>query len=436
MKIAVIGGGSTYTPELMNGFIARGADMPLAEVCLMDIDAARLEVVGGFARRMVEAKGARFAVTLSTDLRAAVAGAACVVTQLRVGGMHARIGDEYLGRRHGIIGQETTGVGGMAKALRTIPVILAVAEEMRRNAPGALLVNFTNPSGLVTEALARHAPGVRSVGLCNVGISALMGLLPVLEAVTGGSVEPARASLRTLGLNHLDWHRGLLLDGTETWPRVFSEWLRRLRAEKEPQWDPTMVEALGMIPNGYLEYYYHTDRKLAAQEKWPPSRGEQVLDIEAGLLRQYADPGLVEPPADLMKRGGAYYSTLATELIESFVNDRGRVMVANARQAGAVPGWPAEWVLEMPCVVDRAGVHPVPSEPLPPACARLVERVKEYELLTVQAAVRGDQGAAEKALAVHPLGPGPERARAVLDDMLKTNAAHLPGFGGAGAGGA
>lgn len=428
MKIAVIGGGSTYTPELVNGFLDRAGELPLRELWLMDIDRERLDVVGGFAQRMVKAKGSPFQVVLSTDQRESIAGASYVVTQLRVGMMPARRGDEYLGRRHGLVGQETTGVGGMAKALRTIPVILNIARDIQDVAPGALLANFTNPAGLVTEALTRHAPGVQAVGVCNVGITTKMGFIDALEKLTGRQIDPAQSSLNTLGLNHLTWHRGFTVEAEEMWPHVFGAFLEELKTEPEPEWDLRTVQSLGMVPNYYLQYFYYTDRKIHDQEKWPPSRAEEVMEIEKDLLREYADPALDRPPADLMKRGGAYYSTLATQLIHSHYNDLGQVHVVNVRNDGAVKEWPSDWVLELPARVDRAGVHPLPADPLPPACFGLIAQIKMYELLTVEAAVHGDRNAAYQALLAHPLGPEADKVEEVLEDMLETNRVWLPQF--------
>lgn len=428
MKITVVGGGSTYTPELVNGFLARVNSLPITELCLMDIDPQRLEIVGGFAQRMVRAKGEPFKVTLSTVQKEAVAGASYVTTQLRVGMMPARRGDEYLGLRHGLIGQETTGVGGMAKALRTIPVLLSIADDIRELAPGALLANFTNPAGLVTEALTRYAPDVPSVGVCNVGITTKMKILDGLEKVTGSKIEPHRAVLNTLGLNHLTWHRGFKVDGEEMWQFIFPAFLEDLKKEEHPEWDVTALETLGMIPNYYLQYFYYTEKKFKEQLQWPPSRAEQVMEIENDLLKEYADPNLTEPPADLMKRGGAYYSTLATQLINSHYNDLGEVHVVNTRNDGAVKEYPADWVLELPATVDKNGIHPLQADPLPDSCFELVSRVKRYELLTVQAAIHGDKDAMLEALLAHPLGPSAEKAEAVRDDMLATNQQWLPQF--------
>ena len=428
MKITVIGGGSTYTPELVNGFLARVGSLPLTELWLMDIDQERLDIVGGFAQRMVKAKGDPFKVVRSVNQREAISGASYVTTQLRVGLMPARRGDEYLGLRHGLIGQETTGVGGMAKALRTIPVILSIAKDIREVAPGALLANFTNPAGLVTEALNRHAPDVAAVGVCNVGITMKMEILEDLEKATGNKIEDTRVTLNTLGLNHLTWHRGFKVDGQELWPSVFPAFVEKTGKKEDAEWDIRTLEILGMIPNYYVQYFYYTDKKFASQKKWPPSRAEEVMEIEKGLLREYADPALTEAPADLMKRGGAYYSTLATQLINSHYNDLGQVHVVNVRNSGAVQEWPADWVLEMPAKVDRRGIHPLPAPPLPPSCFGLISQVKMYELLTVEAAVRGDLNALYQALLVHPLGPSADQVQVVMDDLLKTNAPWLPQF--------
>jgi 6-phospho-beta-glucosidase len=429
MKVSVIGGGSTYTPELVNGFLARMASFPVSELWLMDIDAERLKIVGGFAQRMVEAKGSPFKVILTTDQREAVKGASYVTTQLRVGQMEARRRDEYLGLRHGLIGQETTGVGGMAKAMRTIPVLLKLAADMEElAAPGAMLVNFTNPAGLNTQALSKYAPRTPAVGVCNVPITAKMMILEKLGSVNGEKIDPSRTELKTLGLNHLSWHRGFSIDGEDVWPQVIEGFISELKAEDEPEWDPRMVEILRMIPNYYLQYFYYTDKKLKAQEKWPPSRADEVIEVEKVLLEEYADPNLNEPPADLMKRGGAYYSTVATQLLNAHYNDLNETHVVNIKNNGAVKEWPADWVLEMPSKVRRSGITPIAAEPLPPACFGLLAAVKSYELLTVEAAVHGDRDAAYQALMVHPIGPKGDKVQAVLDDLLETNRPYLPQF--------
>ncbi|MCZ7542447.1 MAG: 6-phospho-beta-glucosidase [Anaerolineae bacterium] len=423
MKLAVIGGGSTYTPELVKGLTERVDALPVTELALMDIDPQRLEIVGGFAGRMVEATGGPFLVTLHTDLPTAVADATFVITQFRVGQMNARRADERLGIRHGLVGQETTGVGGFAKALRTIPVMLEVARTVAALAPGATLVNFTNPSGLITEALFRHAPEVRAVGLCNAPIGVVMRV----AAITGA--KPSAVAVDLLGLNHLHWVRGATVDREDVWPAVLKAYRDDYAAQGADAWiSPVYLDVSRMVPSSYLRYFYHTAKVIAKQATGAQTRAEQVVEIEKALLDQYGDPGRSAPPPELEKRGGAYYSTAAAALMEAIHNDRDEVHVVNVRHGGAVAGWPADWVLELPCRIDREGAHPIPTEPLPPQCAGLLHQVKSYELLTVEAAVTGDRDTAIMALLANPLGPDLDHVEAVLDDLLRVHAAYLPQF--------
>lgn len=345
MKIAVIGGGSTYTPELVKGFLELHASLPVDELVLMDIQPERLAVVGGLCQRIVRAHGDLFRLTTTTDRVEAVTGAQYVITQLRVGFLAARREDEYLGKRHGLVGQETTGIGGMAKALRTIPVILDICADIRRYAPGAVLINFTNPSGLILEAVSRYAPDVQAVGLCNSPITTKMTLLQEINALLGKELHPADTELDALGLNHLCWYRGFRAGGQDLWPAVIQAYIQQMRASEEPEWEPELIESLGMIPNSYLQYYYNTRHKLALQDAWPPSRADQVIKIEAELLRDYANPALQEVPAGLMERGGAWYSTLATQVIHSHANNLGETQIVNVRQGGAAAGYPQDWVM-------------------------------------------------------------------------------------------
>lgn len=428
LKVTVIGGGSTYTPELLNGFLERQDVFPLDELWLMDIDAGRLEIVGGFAQRMAAAHNARFKVILSTDQRESIRDAAYVITQLRVGHMQARGEDEYLGRRHGLIGQETTGIGGMAKALRTIPVVLDIARDIREVAPGALLVNFANPSGLVTEALFQYAPQVQSVGVCNATLTTQMEILKGMNDLLGLDINPEDTRIKTLGLNHLTWFHGFEVNGHDIWPQVMGALISRAEKDADPDFDPQTLQALQMLPNGYLRYYYYPEKMLEKQSHWPPSRAEEVMAIEKDLLTYYRDPATTEPPADLMKRGGAYYSTVATQLLNAHFNDLDEVHVVDVRHNGAVPDWDPDWVLEMPCRVNANGITPLPADPLPPVCSGLIAQVKAYEILTAEAAVTGNRQTAYQALLAHPLGPSADKIEAVLEDLLQTHLAYLPQF--------
>ena len=428
MKVCVIGGGSTYTPELVSGFIKRASANGLTDLCLMDIDAERLEIVGALAKRMIEAAGSPFRLSLETDRAKAMAGASFIASQYRIGHMEARKNDEYLGRRHGLVGQETTGVGGMANALRTVPVALSLARDAERLAPGALIVNFTNPSGLITQALSDKVPAVRLAGVCNVGITTAMELARLYEKLSGVKVQPDSVILETLGLNHLSWHRGFYVDGMDCWRTLFPAILDELGKQKEKDFDRRTLETLGMLPNYYLKYFYYKERALAEQSAWPPSRAEEVIKLEKELLQLYKDPSLNSAPPELMKRGGAYYSELASRLIADSVSAQGGVHVVNVPNNGAVASWPSDWVLELSARVDRDGIIPLPSKPLPPSQFALVAAVKSYEKLTIEAAIHGDRKAAYEALLAHPLGPDADKAGAVLDDMLESNKKFLPAF--------
>ncbi len=428
MKIAVIGAGSTYTPELINGFLDRADKLPIEEICLMDIDPDRLQVVGGFAQRLVKRAGVPIRIVLSKDSQEAITGADVVITQLRVGQMPARREDEYLGQRYDLIGQETTGIGGMSKALRTIPVIFELCDQIQQSAPEAILLNFTNPSGLIMEAIQRYAPKIKAAGVCNSAFTTKMKILQRFSEQHGVAYKAEDGELLTLGLNHLTWHSGFRLKGQDVWDEVFKGYVQQLRDMSEPPFIPDFIERQKVIPNDYLEYYFNTAKKVAMQKDWPPSRAEEVMAVEKDLLAQYADPACDIVPEGLMQRGGAFYSSVAASIIDSYWNDLGETHIANVAQNGQVKGWEKDWVLEMPCKVDRSGVHPLPSQPLPLYNYALLEQVKQYELLTVEAAVHGDRAAAFRALLAHPLGPDEDQASAVLEDMLTTHQRYLPRF--------
>lgn len=425
LKVCVIGGGSTYTPELVEGFLENLPELPVRRLVLMDIEERRLEVLAALARRMVQAARADLAVETTTDQKRAIEGSDFVVSQIRVGGMAARILDEAIPPRFGVVGQETTGPGGFAKALRTIPVALRIAEDIQSAAPGAFLLNFTNPAGLITEALCRHSP-VQSIGLCNLPIGMEMRLSQRL------GVARSRLRLDWVGLNHLNWTRGASLDGEDVWRRVFADAVEEARRSEGDGWDfaPDLLEALGMIPCGYLNYYYHHNRMLAKQTASPHSRGEEVRKIEEDLLEMYRNPELREKPKLLEKRGGAYYSKAAVSLISAIANDKDEVHIVNTRNRGAIPDLPHDVVVEVPSRIGRAGAQPIATGPLPPEIRGLVQAVKAYEELTVAAGVEGDRRRALQALHAHPLVPSFEAAQGLLDELLTAHRAYLSRFFG------
>jgi 6-phospho-beta-glucosidase len=422
MKIVVIGGGSTYTPELIKGLIARSPILNLHEVWLVDPDEERLRIVGSFAQRMVSHANAGFRVELTADRQLALEDADYVVTQFRVGGQQARRNDELLGRRHRLVGQETTGVGGFAKALRTIPVALDIARDMRAIAPQAILLNFTNPAGLVTEAVARHG-GVPVIGLCNNAINAQRAIARMFN------VPPEQVFIEQVGLNHLNWIRHVTINGDDATDAVLEAYVEHLRHDEDPlHFPPRLIQMLRAIPSSYLRYFYLTPQIIAQQESGAPTRADVVMDVERRLLARYADPNLREMPPELMERGGAYYSTAAAALIESLHTGDNAIHVVNTRNNGAIPNLDDDVVVEMPCTVGKHGATPIPVAPLEPIFHGLTCQVKAYELLTVKAAVEGDEDAAMLALLTNPLGPDAARVETVWEDIKRTNRGLLPTF--------
>jgi 6-phospho-beta-glucosidase len=418
LKLAVVGGGSTYTPELVDGFTRRADRLRVDEIALLDIDPERLAIVGGLAERMLARQGWTGRVVRTTDRDAAIDGADFVLIQLRVGGQGARFGDETLPPRFGLIGQETVGVGGFAKALRTVPVVLELAEAVaRRSAPGAWIVDFTNPVGIVTQALADA--GHRSIGLCNVAI----GFQRRFAARFG--VEPERVELEQVGLNHLTWIRAVRVDGVDRLDEILGDGLAELADDVHVA--PQRLVAERAIPSYYLRYY-DDEAGVIEDARTHPTRAEEVMTIERELLEMYRDPALDTKPELLEHRGGAFYSEAAAQLIASLTDGRGDVQVVDVRNDGTLPGLADADVVEVPATIDRDGAHPIPQAPLSPAQYDLVSRVKAYERLTIRAALSGDLAIARAALAANPLAGDPDRAGELLEAVLEGNARWLPRF--------
>ncbi|HKA85524.1 MAG TPA: 6-phospho-beta-glucosidase [Acidimicrobiales bacterium] len=422
VKVAVVGGGSSYTPELIDGFLARADRVPVDELALLDVDAERLEIVAGLAQRMARRAGWRDrAVTWTTDPHRALDGAHFVIVQLRVGGQRARLGDETLPLRFGCVGQETTGPGGFAKALRTVPVVLDIADRVARWAdPAAWIVDFTNPVGIVTQALLDE--GHRAIGLCNVAIGLQREFAGWLD------VEPQRIELDHVGLNHLTWERAIRLDGRDVLPGLLADDLDRLAALVGLP--ASLVGALAAVPSYYLRYYYLSDDVVAEQRTGVP-RAEEVMAIEAELMAAYRDPSTDSKPALLGQRGGAYYSEAAAELVASLHDGRGDVQVVNVRNRGAVDGLPSDAVVEVPAVITGDGAQQLPpTGPLPPEMRGLVQEAKAYEDLTLRAALSGSRTTALKALLANPLVPSYGVAEPLLAALLEANRRYLPRFFG------
>jgi 6-phospho-beta-glucosidase len=418
IKVCVIGAGSTYTPELVEGLIEEHPALQVRELAFVDLDRDRVENLGAFARRMFAAAGQDVSVTLTEDRRVGIDGADFVLNQIRVGGQAARIRDEKTGRRHDVIGQETTGPGGFAKALRTIPVALGIAADIRDLAPQAWMINFTNPAGMVTESLLRFG-GIKVMGLCN----SPFGMQNEIARTLG--VDPHRIEMDCVGLNHLSWVRAVYLDGTDVLPEAIE---RMLEYRGDHGFDPELIGALGMVPSYYLRYFYHQQRVLAEQRDGGQTRGEQVWEIEQQLLEQYRDPSLCCKPALLSKRGGAYYSTLAVSLVSAIHNDRREVHIVDTRNSGALADLPDDVAVEMPSVVGATGAKALTAGHVPFSIRGLMQHVKAYEELTIEAAVTGDEKTALLALNTNPLVPSWDTARALWEDIKAENAQFLPQF--------
>jgi 6-phospho-beta-glucosidase len=405
MRLAVVGAGSTYTPELVSGL----ERLEVERLSLHDVDAERLEIVGGMARRMLERQGFGGELLLTGEIDAALEGADFVVIQIRVGGQEARLRDETVPLACGCIGQETTGAGGLAKALRTVPVVLEIAERVREQAaPDAWILDFTNPVGIVTRAL-RDA-GHRAVGLCNVAIGFQRSFARMLR------VEPERLLVDQVGLNHLTWVRAALLDGEDVLPQLIAEHGDELAAQAHV---PTrLLEELGAVPSYYLRYFYAHDDVLAEQLDSEP-RAATVATIERELLETYRDPSVTEKPALLERRGGAFYSDAALGLLASLAEGDGAVHVVDVRNEGTLAGLADDDVVEVPARVDNDGPSPLPQAPLAPELLGLVQHVAAYERLAAEAAVTDDRTLVRKALLAHPL-IGQDRITEELLDRLFT----------------
>ncbi|GAA1263739.1 6-phospho-beta-glucosidase [Saccharothrix xinjiangensis] len=417
MKLTVVGGGSTYTPELVDGIAGRRTSLAVDEIALVDPNAERLAVVGAFAQRLLRHAGHDARVTTTTDLDAGLDGATAVLLQLRVGGQAARASDETFPLACDCVGQETTGAGGLAKALRTVPVVLDIAERVRAVAgEDAWIVNFTNPVGIVTRALLQA--GHRAVGLCNVAItfqrwtSALLG------------VEPDAVRLEHVGLNHLTWETGVFVHGRDRLPELLDRHAEALAGHIGLPAE--LMRRLRMVPSYYLKYFYDHDDVVRRQRTEPP-RAEVVAGVEEELLALYRDVDVVTKPRQLDQRGGAYYSEAAVELVHALTGGQGASQhVVNVRNGGALPFLPDDAVVEVPAVVDGGGAKPLPVPPVPPTASGLIAHVTAYEHLALDAALRGGRDRVADALLAHPLVGQHAVAERLADELVARNADFLP----------
>lgn len=431
LKIVTIGGGSSYTPELIEGFIKYYDELPIREIWLVDIEAGKekLDIVGNLAKRMVEKSGLPIEVHLTLDRRKALEGADFVTTQLRVGLLEARKLDESIPLKHGVLGQETNGPGGLFKAFRTIPVILDICREMEELCPNAWLINFTNPAGMVTEAVLKHTK-IKVVGLCNVPIGMEMGVAKLL------GVDHSRVRIDFAGLNHLVYGLDVFVDGISVKKEVISlltnpEKAITMQNIHAMGWEPEFLQALNVLPCPYHNYYYKSGNMLEEElKKFREGniRAEVVKRLEDDLFELYKDPSLDIKPPQLEKRGGAYYSDAAVRLIHSMYTDKRDIQAVNTRNNGAISNLPAQAAVEVSCVITKDGPKPVSVGELPVAVRGLVGYMKSFEEVAIEAAVTGTYNTALLAMTMNPFIPSDQTAKTILNEMLEVHKEHLPQF--------
>ena len=432
LKIVVIGGGSSYTPELIEGLLNRYHKMPVASLWLVDIEEGKekVEIIAGLARRMIAKAGLTIEVVATLDRESALRDADFVCSQFRAGCLDARISDERISLKYGLIGQETNGLGGFANACRTIPIALEIAADMERLCPDAWLLNFTNPSGMVTEAILRHSR-IKAVGLCNVPVIMQKGITTLLQCA-----DEKEVVMQVAGLNHFIFVRQILHKGKEWLPEVIAE----INAGRDPlvprnippfRWPSHLLQGLGMIPCAYLRYYYMKDdllRQELAEAGGEGTRGEVVKQLEKILFDQYRDPHLAVKPKALEGRGGQYYSEAACELMNAIYNDKRIIMHVNTRNNGAISGLPDDCAVEVSTLITASGPLPLNVAPFPEDTLRLLQLMKSFERLTIEAALTGNRHTAWRALMLNPLIVSGEKLELALDEVIAENRQWLPAF--------
>lgn len=431
LKVVVIGGGSSYTPELVEGFIKRAKELPVGELHLVDVEEGKhkLDIIYELTRRMIAKAGLDTKVYQTLNRREAIADADFVATQIRVGGLKCRAIDEKIPLKYNLIGQETNGAGGFAKAMRTIPVILDICRDIEELAPNAWLINFTNPASIITETVTRYSQ-VKVIGLCNVPLGMVNNVAKIL------GVESNRLSIDFAGLNHMVFGRNIYLDGERitdiVLDKVCDGAYMSMNNIPDLNWSKDFIKALKILPCPYHRYYYMTEKMIEEEKKSVEEgkgvRAEQVQKIEEELFELYKDPTLDVKPAALEKRGGAYYSDAAVSLINSIYNDKRAIHTVNVRNNMAISNLPEDVIVEVNAVVGSKGAIPMTTGPLPTQINGLVQSIKSFELLTVEAGVTGDYYKALMALAINPLIASIDLAKKLLDEILQQNSSYLPQF--------
>jgi len=416
LKIAVIGAGSSYTAEIIEKLAEFREKLPAGEIALMDVDETRLSIIEGYCKRAVKHLGYDVKITATTDRARAVDGADFIDVQLRVGGNKARVNDEKIPMKYGLIGQETTGAGGMMKAFRTIPVLLGLADDVEKYSPDGWIINYTNPTGLVTEAVTKYKK-TKIAGLCSGGYFPRQHVANLLN-VPGESVY-----YDYVGLNHLNFAYNFTVDGRALTDAEFDK-----MAEKFDAIGVDLIKTLRLIPIGYLGYYFNTAKNFKHMSEAPTTRGENVQELEKSIFAEYADETLIGKPPSLTKRGGGGYSDVAIGVMDAIHNNANRWIVVNVPNQGILKFLPDDAVIEAPCIVNNAGIRPIAVKDMPNTVWGLISAVKNYEQLAVEAAVKGDKDLAMLALLAHPLVRDYDVVKPLLHDLLEANKPYLPQF--------
>ncbi|WP_106496104.1 6-phospho-beta-glucosidase [Lentibacillus sp. Marseille-P4043] len=436
LKLVVVGGGSSYTPEIIEGIIRRHDQFPVTDIVLVDIEAGRkkLEIIGNLALRMIEKSNKSINLTWTLDRKKALEQADFITTQIRVGGLDAREKDERIPLSHGFIGQETNGAGGIFKAFRTIPVLLELAEDVHTICPNAWIINFTNPAGIVTEALLKHSVHQKIIGVCNIPYNMRHSTAEIL------GVSPGDVKIEFVGMNHFVFGKKVYVKGVDRTDEVLAK-LTGDGLDYSPAnivslgWSKAFMETFKLLPNPYHQYYFQTrdvlEQDLQAYEQHG-TRAEIVQQLETSLFELYKDPQLRDKPKELEERGGAFYSDVACSLMDSIYNNKEDVQTVNTQNNGAIPDLPDDAVIEVNCIITKHGPKPLAAGPLPSSVKGIIYQMKAFEELVVRASISGDYNDAYTAFVMNPLIADEKRSKVLLDELLEAHKAYLPQFNSRG----
>lgn len=434
MKLVIIGGGSSYTPEIIEGVIDRHKEFPVTELVLVDIEEGKekLNIIGALAQRMIEKSGVSIKLSWTLNRKEALVNADFVTTQIRVGGLAARAKDERIPLSHGLIGQETNGAGGIFKAFRTIPVLMEICNDISKICPNAWLINFTNPAGIVTEALLKYSPHKKVIGVCNIPFNMKHSVAEIM------SCNPDDVDIEFIGVNHFVFGSKVLIKGEDQTEKVLAK-LKIDELNYSPAnivslgWTKEFIESIKLLPNPYHQYYFQTDEVLKKDIKAfreNGTRAEVVQQVEQELFQKYRDPKLQDKPNELEKRGGAYYSHAACSLMSSIYNNKGDIQTINIQNQGAISDLPFDCVIEVNAIITKNGPKPVPVGRLPLQVKGFIQQMKGFEELVVEAAISGDYNLAYASMIMNPLVRNESKSKVVLDELLEAHREYLPQFHG------